>query len=75
MTYIEQLQEDKRILVDFFKAFINLEEKMFKYENTAYKGDALKAADISRANLNEIRVKVYEMLNRKTTKKGDTNAA
>lgn len=74
MTYIEQLQEDKRVLIDFFNAFNDLEQKQYKFENTAYRGDALKAVDAARATLNEIREQVHSIINRKTIKKEVVNA-
>jgi len=73
MTYIEQLQNDRKLLLEFFHAYIDLEAKETKYENTAYKGDARKAADVARFRLDSLRSKIEELL-LKQTKKEAVNA-
>lgn len=72
MTYIEQLQNDKILLLEFFNAYETLEAKHYVLENTAYKGDALQAVDAAHASLAAVRTKVYEMLGRATTEKKAT---
>lgn len=68
MTYIEQLQNDKRLLLDFFNAVNTWEAAEMKLENTAYKGDATRAANAARAKVCEYRTRINEMLNRKSSK-------
>jgi hypothetical protein len=74
MTYIEQLQDDKKLLVDYFNASIDFDEKVYRYENTAYKGDAMNALNASKRVKDALTYQVSEMLNRKTTKKEAVNA-
>ena len=68
MNYIERLQEDKRLLLDFFNAVNDWETAETKLENTAYKGDATRIANAARAKVCEYRTQINEMLSRKTTK-------
>jgi hypothetical protein len=68
------LQNEKELLVGFFEAYKDLEAKETKYENTAYKGDARKAADTARHHLNTLRAKIEDMLLKSSTKKEAVNA-
>lgn len=68
MTYIEQLQNDKKLLLEFYEAFNAWETAEIKLENTAYKGDATRAANATRANVSALRTRINEMLARKTNK-------
>jgi hypothetical protein len=74
VSYIERLQEDKRLLVEYFNLSNELEDKITMSKNTAYPGDALRAVQETRNRLIVLRESVWEMLNRKQTKKEAVNA-
>jgi len=74
MTYIEQLQEDRKLLMDFYIAFTDFDMKRERYENTAYKGDALKALNESRGRLDGLSFLIQEMMAKKPAKKEAVNA-
>jgi hypothetical protein len=74
VTYIEKLQEDKKLLIDFFHAYKDLAAKETNFENSAYKGDARKAADVAHHRLDTLRVKIEDMIAKQTNKKEAVNA-
>lgn len=68
MTYIERLQNDKRVLIDYYNATKTVEERRNKFENTSYKGDAAKALQVALAARAQTEVLVMQILNRKSSK-------
>ena len=74
MSYIEKLQEDKRLLIEFFNLANDLEDKIRMYENTAYRGDALRQVQEIRKKMSGLKLTINDMLSRKPIKKEAVNA-
>lgn len=74
MTYIERLQNDKALLTTFYKTYLEVEDAEYKYENTAYKGDADKARIQAHNRLNQLKYDVETMLSNDEKKEAVKNA-
>ena len=65
MSYIEKLQKERGKLIEFYEAFNELQTAHYKWENTAYKADARKIADLAWKKINGIKKEIETMLTKK----------